>query len=194
MAEPRPSPAKEARMDTPGSEENASDTQSVTAVLESVEALRARVLAAEQERDEFKDKFLRSRADFDNYQKRTSRELAQERRFAHAGLALDLLPVLDNFDRATEAAKQAGETGPLVQGVAMVRAQILDLLRRHGITPIEAAGKSFDPNLHEAVMQKPTAEVPPNTVVGVLEQGFLIHDRVLRPAKVIVSAPMSNQS
>src|SRR5262249_50092645 len=115
------------------------------------------------------------------------REQSQERRFAHGGLALDLLPVIDNFDRATAAAKQAGETGPLVQGVALVQSQLLDLLRRHGITPIEAAGQPFDPNLHQAVMQQPSAEQPPGTVLQVLEKGFLIHDRVLRPARVIVS-------
>jgi molecular chaperone GrpE len=182
------SPGGEPRPEAQAADGTGSDTQSVTDLLDSAEALRARAVAAEQERDEYKDKYLRARADFDNYQKRTSREMAQERRYAHAGLAQDLLPVLDNFDRATEAARQAGETGPLVQGVALVRSQILDLLRRHGITPIDAAGKPFDPNLHEAVMQKPTAEQPPNSVVQVLEQGFMVHDRVLRPAKVIVSA------
>ena len=81
-----------------------------------------------------------------------------------------------------------GATGPLVQGVAMVQAQFLDLLKKNGITRIDAAGKPFDPNLHQAVMQKATSEVEPNTVVQVIEQGFLNQDRVLRPAKVTVSA------
>jgi len=69
-----------------------------------------------------------------------------------------------------------------------VQTQLLDMLKRHGITPIDALGKPFDPNLHQAVMQQPSADYPPNTVIQVLQQGFMIHDRVLRPASVIVSA------
>ena len=102
---------------------------------------------------------------------------------------MDLLPVIDNLDRAMTAAKQAGESGPLVQGVGMVQTQLLDMLNRHGITPIDALGKPFDPNLHQAIMQQPSADHPPQTVIQVLQQGFMIHDRVLRPVGVIVSAP-----
>ena len=87
------------------------------------------------------------------------------------------------------ALTNSGETGPLVQGVGMVHAQLLELLKKNGIQPIEAQGKSFDPNEHEAVMRKPTDDAPPNTVVQVLERGFMIHDRVLRPARVVVSVP-----
>jgi molecular chaperone GrpE len=155
--------------------------------MEDLEALRERTATIERERNEFRGLLQRTRADFENYQKRAQRELEQERRYWHGQLALDLLPILDNFERAVAAAKQAGETGPLVQGVAMIQAQVLDALKRHGITRIEAQGQSFDPNLHQAVMQQPSAEQPPNTVLQVLEQGFMIHDRVLRPARVVVS-------
>jgi molecular chaperone GrpE len=166
-----------------------------TAVMDDLEALRERATALEQERDEFRALLQRTRADFENYQKRAQRDLLQERRFWHAPLALDLLPILDNFERAVAAAKQAGETGPLVQGVAMIQAQVLDALKRHGITRIEALGQPFDPNLHQGVMQQPSADQPPNTVLQILEQGFLIHDRVLRPAKVVVSvAPPAQES
>jgi molecular chaperone GrpE len=161
--------------------------ENATAVIDDLEALRMRALSAEQERDQFLALLQRTRADFENYQKRTQRDLDQERRFWHKPLAAELLPVLDNLQRATAAAKQAGESGPLVQGVAMVQSQILDLLKRHGITPIEALGKPFDPNHHQAVMQQPSANNPPGTVLQVLEQGFMIHDRVLRPASVVVS-------
>ena len=152
-----------------------------------LETLRARAEAAEQSRDEYLNLAQRTRADFENYQKRVQRDLAQERRYAQAPLALDLLPALDNLERATAAAQQAGETGPLVQGVAMVQAQLLDALRRHGITRIDAQGQPFDHDLHEAVMQQPSKDVPPNTVLQVLEHGYKIHDRLLRAAKVIVS-------
>ena len=100
---------------------------------------------------------------------------------------MELLPVFDNLNRATAAAHQAGEKGPLVDGVKLVQTQFLELLKRNNITPIDALGKPFDPNLHQAVMQRPTDEAEPNTVLQVLEQGFMNSDRVLRPAKVIVS-------
>jgi molecular chaperone GrpE len=155
-----------------------------SSVIEDLESLRARAL----ERDQFLDLLKRTQADFENYQKRNQREREQERRYVHSTLAADILPVLDNLDRATAAARQAGEKGPLVQGVGMVVNQLLDLLKRYGVTPIPALNEPFDPNRHQAVMQQPSANVPPNTVTQVLEQGFMIHDRVLRPAKVVVSA------
>jgi molecular chaperone GrpE len=159
-----------------------------SAVMEDLDALRARAEQAERDRDELRDLARQTRADFENYQKRLQRDLAQERRYAHSPLAAELLPALDNLDRATAAARQAGETGPLVQGVGMVQSQILDALRRHGITRIEAQGQPFDPNLHQAVMQQPSDGVPPGTVLQVLEPGYMIHERVLRPARVVVSA------
>jgi molecular chaperone GrpE len=169
--------------------------EAATGVLEDLETLRNRAATAEQERDQFLALVQQTRADFENYQKRVQRDMAQERRYAQKPLALDLLSCLDNLERATAAAKQAGETGPLVQGVAMVHAQLLDTFRRHGITRIDALGQPFDPNLHQAVMQQPSAEHPPNTVVQVLEQGFMVHDRVLRPARVVVSkAPEPEKS
>jgi len=179
----------EKKPEQPKAENRPADGEAATAVLEDLEALRERSASLEQERDEFRNLLQRTRADFENYQKRTQRDQAQERRYSHGGLALDLLPILDNFDRAVAAAKQAGESGPLVQGVAMIQNQVLDALKRNGITRIEAMGQPFDPNLHQAVMQQPSADKPPSTVLDVLEQGFMIHDRVLRPARVIVAVP-----
>jgi molecular chaperone GrpE len=152
-------------------------------------ALRARAEKAEQERDQYLTLAKQTRADFENYQKRQQRDLADERRYAQRPLAQDLLAALDNLDRAMVAAKKAGETGPLVQGVAMVQSQLLDVLRRHGVTRIEALHQPFDPHLHEAVTQQPSAEHPAMTVLDVLQQGFTLHDRVLRPASVVVSTP-----
>jgi molecular chaperone GrpE len=166
----------------------AAAAEAAARVLKDLEELRTRLQAAEQARDQYLDLAQRTKADFENYQKRLQRDLAVERRFAQAPLAADLLSILDNLDRATTAAQKAGESGPLVQGVAMVQAQFLDVLRRHGITRMEAQGQPFDPNAHQAVMQQPNKEYPPLTVLQVLEQGFQIHDRVLRPARVIVSA------
>ncbi len=179
MTDPKPT---DGQAEVPQPEDLVSDDVA-SAVLENVEELRTKAA----ERDKYFDLWLREKAEFDNYQKRAQRDQLQERRYASLPLALDLLPVIDNLERATAAARQANETGPLVQGVAMVLTQFFEILRRHGITVIEAEGQPFDPNLHEAVMQQPNADKPPQTVLQVLERGFKIHDRVLRPAKVIVS-------
>jgi molecular chaperone GrpE len=154
-----------------------------------LEAVKAQLRAAEQARDEYLAQAKRARADFENYQKRAARDQAQEKRYASAPLAADLLGALDNLERATAAAEQAGEKGPLVQGVALVHTMFLDALRRHGVTRIDAQDQPFDPNLHQAVMQVPTADKPPMTVVQVLEPGYTLHDRVLRPARVAVASP-----
>src|SRR5438128_1762570 len=120
---------------------------------EELDALRKQAA----ERDQFRDLALRTRAEFENYQKRNQKDREQERRYWYTPLALDLLPVFDNLDRTLAAAKQAGETGALVQGVAMVQGQLLEMLKRHGITRIDADGKPFDPHLHQAVVQQPAA-------------------------------------
>jgi len=166
------------------SDEKTSGTVTADIGPEELDALRKQAAKS----DEFRDLALRTRAEFENYQKRNQKEREQERKYWYAPLALDLVPVLDNLDRAMAAAKQAGETGPLVQGVAMVQSQFLEMLKRHGITRIEADGKAFDPNIHQAVMQQPSADVDAGTILQVLEQGFMNNDRVLRPAKVIVSS------
>jgi molecular chaperone GrpE len=165
-------------------EPNTPETPSTT---DPVQALQEQLATAEKERATYLALAQRTQADFENYQQRLKRELASERQYAVLPLARDLLPALDNLERALAAARQAGDTGALTQGVIMVQSQLLDVLRRNGIVRIEALNEPFDPNLHEAMMEQPTAEAPPQTVVMVLEQGYKIHDRVLRPARVAVA-------
>src|SRR5271168_4890646 len=118
--------------------ETTPETGAITAVTsEELEQLRKHA----GERDQYLDLALRTRAEFENYQKRMQRERELERKYAFGPLAESLLPILDNLDRAVQAGKQAGETGPLVQGVAMVQTQFLELLKRNGITRIDAEGK-----------------------------------------------------
>jgi molecular chaperone GrpE len=152
---------------------------------EDLEQLRARA----RERDQLMDLLRRTRADFENYQKRVRREREEERRYQPGPLALDLLPVLDDLERATAAAKRAEDTGPLAQGVELVRTMFLDVLRRHEITPLNALGQKFDPNLHHALATKAVPGQPANTVVEVVKEGYRIHERLLRPAEVIVAIP-----
>jgi molecular chaperone GrpE len=120
--------------------------------------------------------------------KRKDQELDSRLKFAHEKFALDLLTALDNLDRALNAANKAGDKSPLTQGVIATQAQILEALKRHGITPIEALGEPFDPMKHQAIQSHPAAKgQTANSVSHVAQGGFMIHDRVLRPAAVIVA-------
>jgi molecular chaperone GrpE len=114
--------------------------------------------------------------------------MEQSRQYQALPLARDLLPVLDNLRRALGAAEAAGNAAELVEGVNMVVKQFEDVLARHLVVPIEAVGQPFDAHLHEAVQQVPSPDHPPMTVVAEVERGYLLHDRVVRPAKVIVSS------
>jgi molecular chaperone GrpE len=148
-------------------------------------ATRAKLEATEQELSNYKLKL----ADFDNARKRLLRDVETERKYAVEPIVRDLLSAFDNLERALDAAKQANDTGPLATGVAVTANQFLDVLKRHGITRVACEpGNAFDPNLHQAVMQQPHAEFQPGHVIQVLQHGFLLHDRVIRPATVIVSA------
>jgi molecular chaperone GrpE len=148
-------------------------------------ALRAKLEKSEQELSNYKLRL----ADFENARKRLLRDAETERKYSAEPFARDLLAALDNLDRALAAAKDAGDGGPLAMGVAATVMQILDVLKRYGVTRINCdPGTVFDPNLHQAVMQQPTAEFEPGQVVQVLQQGFMLHDRVLRPTSVIVAA------
>jgi molecular chaperone GrpE len=150
------------------------------------ELQQLRKLAAE--RDQYLDFAQRARAEFENYQKRNQKEREQERKYAYGPLVYDLLGALDNLDRTLEAAQQSGDNGPLVQGVAMVQKQLLEALKRHGISRVDAQpGGVFDPNVHQAVLQQPSDTMDPGHIVDVHEPGYMNQDRVLRPAKVSVS-------
>lgn len=140
------------------------------------------------ERDEAQDRFLRSQAELDNTRKRYQKELAQTRQYAAAPFIQSLLPALDNLKRAIDAAESADHVDELKQGVEMVAKQIVDIFSQHDVKAIDALGKPFDPNLHEALQQLPSDEHPPMTVMQELEQGFILNDRVVRPTKVIVSS------
>ncbi len=150
--------------------------------------LQKRAEDAERKRDEYFSLLRQAQADFENAHQRNRREREVEQKYRSERLALDLLPALDNLDRALSAAQEAGERGALVQGVALVRNQLLDALKKHGVAPIEALGKPFDPNYHQALTQLPAPGKAPNTVIQVAEPGYTMHDRVLRAAKVIISS------
>ena len=141
-----------------------------------------------RERDELKDQILRVQAEFQNAMRRERQMIDIRRAEAVASVARDVLEVMDNFDRALDSARAGGPaTASILSGLEMVQKQLLGALGKHNVAPIEAQGRSFNPDEHEAVMQRPSADHPESTVIGVLAQGYKMGDRVLRPAKVIVS-------
>ncbi len=135
-----------------------------------------------------KDRLLRLQAEMQNLRNRLSREIADERRYAPLPLLRDLLPVVDNIDRAVEAAEQQGEAASLLEGFKLVRQLLVGILEQHGCQPINALGEPFDPQVHEAILKQPSHEHPADHVSLVTQQGYQLHDRVVRPSQVIVSA------
>jgi molecular chaperone GrpE len=156
------------------------------------EAAAAPAPAAPQNED-FRDRYMRTLADFENFRKRSEREKADFQRYALGSVIRDLLPVLDNFDRALEHAEEGDE---FHKGVSLIYKQLFDVLQRHGLKPIIDSGVRFDPNIHEAVIREEDSSVPSHTVTAVLQKGYFLHDRLLRPAmvKVAVGGPEENGS
>lgn len=150
--------------------------------------LEEQVQIAAAERDAYYDRWIRAQAELENYRKRVQKESEQARQYQALPVVRALLPALDNLQRAVAAAESAGQGGELVDGVRMVVRQFDEILRQHSVQPIEAVGRPFDPNLHEAVQHVPSAEYPPMTVLEEIERGYTLHDRVVRPSKVIVSS------
>lgn len=146
------------------------------------------VARLEAELAEAKDRALRSVAELDNVRKRLRKEMDDERRYAETSLLTDLLPVIDNLGRAIEAGEKKADAASLLQGVTLVAQQLESVLKRHHCTQIPAFGQPFDPNFHQAISRQPSPEDPPNTVLIVAQEGYKLHDRVLRPSQVIVSA------
>ena len=142
-----------------------------------------------RERDDYLDQLQRTRADFDNYRKRMERERPLLAEAGVRDLVSELLPVLDNLERALEALVAAGDEGAtcIVAGVDMVRQQLGGLLVGRGVEEIPAAGESFDPTIHEAVQGVPSPDHPEGTVIAVVERGYRMSDAVIRPARVVVS-------
>jgi molecular chaperone GrpE len=134
------------------------------------------------------ERLLRLQAEMQNLRNRTSREIADERKYAALPVMRDLLPVVDNIDRAIEAAEKAGEAENLLAGFRLVKQQLHTILNRNDCVPIEAENAPFDPNFHQAILQQPSTEVPAGNVMMVTQPGYKLHDRVVRPAQVIVSS------
>lgn len=169
------------------SEDRADDTDQIKTG-DPIKDLEAQLEASEQEAKENYDRLLRVSAEFENYKKRTSRELEEFRKFANQSLIKELLSVVDNLELAMDSTNghETIDQG-LLQGLEMTHKEILKVFEKFNVKPIIAKGEVFDPTFHEAVMQEETDEYEANTVVNELQKGYLIHDRLLRPSMVVVA-------
>jgi molecular chaperone GrpE len=156
--------------------------------------LREYLQAKEKEASENYDRYLRQTAELENFKKRVNRERDEAIRFANEALVKELLPIVDNLERAVAHSKGGGNGKPLVEGVELVLRGLFDILAKHGVVQISAIGQPFDPQKHEAMAQVEHSTYEPNTVVEEYHKGYLLRDRLLRPALVSVAkAPKSQE-
>ncbi len=154
---------------------------------DTIESLREKIAALE-------DTLLRAKADFANTQRRNEKSRLDAVQYANADLMRSLLGVLDDFERSLDAAGTAEDGKTIVEGVRLVYQNFKKALSDHGLEPIEALAKPFDPHVHEAIMQQPAADCDPNTVLEEVAKGYRLKDRVIRPAKVVVSKALDSPS
>ncbi|MEX3017292.1 nucleotide exchange factor GrpE [Gymnodinialimonas hymeniacidonis] len=149
------------------------------------------IAALEAERDEIRDRMLRALAEAENMRKRADRDRREAEHYGGSKLSRDLLPVFDNLHRALDAADEASKetAGPLLEGVELTLKELLNVFGKHGITPIQPeVGDKFDPQLHQAMFEAPVPNTKAGDIIQVAATGFMLHDRLLRPAQVGVSS------
>ncbi len=153
-----------------------------------IAALNEKLAEALKAAEQMKDQFLRKAAEFENYRRRTEAEYANLIRSANENLLLALLPVLDDFSRSLKSGKEKPDFDLFYRGIELIQNKLTRILEGEGLKPFESAGKPFDVQFHDALLMVPSSTVPPHTVVEEVETGYLLNDRVLRHAKVIVSS------
>lgn len=162
-------------------------SDSDTEVSDTADSSEEKLKKLEQQASEFKDMLLRKAAEFDNYKRRTESEISNVYRYASESLITELLPVLDDFDRMMKTWNDKHDAESLGKGVNLVYEKFRNVLKEQGLKYIEAEGKPFDVNLHEAIMQKESEDLNPDTVTDEIEKGYYLKDKVIRHSKVVVS-------
>lgn len=175
--------------DSPRRARGSADKLTIEALSTELRGLKQEYESKVAELEALRDAHLRLQAEFENFRKRTLKERQESLQYGHQNLVKDLLPTVDNLERAIEhsEASDDGNFQGLLQGVELVLRELLGALERHGVRVIEAENRPFDPSVHEAMAQVPDGSVPPNSVVQVLQKGYQLRDRMLRPARVVVS-------
>jgi molecular chaperone GrpE len=177
-------PAESGKESTPCETKAATEATPPAVAVDPAEQTAAEIAA-------LKDQLLRTRADFENSRKRLMREKEESLRYANQAILADLLPLLDHLELGLQAASAGTDVASVVAGVKLIQSQFERFLTEHGVTPIEALGKPFDPNWHEALGQEPAPGKPEGTVLHLRRRGFKLGDRLLRPASVVTVAPPS---
>lgn len=180
-----------------GDGSGSTDKMTIEVLSQELQELKAIHEEKLKESEEQAEAHLRLQAEFENFRRRSLKEKQESFKFGHQNLVKDLLSTVDNLERALEhGAQNAGEEiKGFLEGVQLVYREILGVLAKHAVEEIQAEGQPFDPAVHEAMGQIPNSEVPANTVVEVLQKGYVIHDRMLRPARVLVSrAPTEEEA
>jgi molecular chaperone GrpE len=177
-----------AEVDSSREKENKDQIETPPEPVEEVQVLQEKLTALEAESKAKYDQLLRLAAEFENYKKRAVRESEDFRKYANESLLRELLTVVDNLERAVVSVNDNSSSNVCVlEGVRMTLQEILKIFDKFGVKPIESLGKSFDPTFHQAILQEETLAQPENTVLKEMQRGYMIHDRLLRPAMVVVA-------
>jgi len=178
------------------SEENnmqGQEEQKAGPVKSDVDLLNEKISELERQTAQLKDQVLRKAAEFDNYKRRTENDFAALTKFAGENIISQLLPVLDDFNRSLKTIKDKSENDSFIKGIEMIHAKLLKVLEAQGLKTMDVVGKEFSVDLHDALMQMPRADVPPHTVLEEVDKGYMLFDKVIRHAKVVVSAAPSGE-
>ena len=170
------------------------DTTPITPETTQTEELLKIIDDLKSENEQLKDRYLRKAAEFENFKRRMDQESLSIKQYATESLILDILPILDDFERSLRISKERREFGAFYKGVELIYQKFLKSLEAKGLTPITAVGKQFDVDLHDALLQIPKDDIEPHTVVEEIERGYKLHDRVIRHSKVIVASPPESDS
>ena len=178
--------------DSEGTEATPGDVPLQIPELSGMDMLSAKVVELENSVNQYKDQLLRKAAEFENFKKRTEIDYASIIKYSNEDLIAKLLPVIDDFERSLKASKlQSGENtaeGVFMKGMELIFSKFTKLLETQGVRHFEVVGKPFDPQLHDALMQLPRSDVPPHTVIEEVEKGYMLNEKVIRHARVVVSA------
>jgi len=169
------------------------ETETEQEETDPIKILEKKLQKAEVDSKNSHDRLLRATAEFDNYKKRSERELGEFRKFANERLIKDLLPVMDNLERAVESSTKEDASSGIIEGVEMTLKEIYKVLENFNLKCLESEGKVFDPNFHQAVLQEETDDYAENTVIKVMQKGYILHDRLIRPAMVVVAKATSKE-
>lgn len=187
MEDPYTRPEDEAEETSATESRSGAEISDKTSLEQEIQSLKAELEHKQTEIKAAQDKQLRAYAEMENYKKRTTRDQMEQLRYANEKLLKELLPVLDNLERALSHIKEAPERSPWAEGVDLTYRQWLEVLKKFGVMPITSIGEPFDPSRHQAVTYLDTNEHPENHVAEELQKGFLYHERVLRPSMVAVA-------